>query len=155
MGERDVGHVCGLQRPADITNTEIPSLEVVDGAKERWGDWFEESHKKACKSGKDFEELVTMDKRFELIVPRYFCVVCFRVCPYVIGKKYENDIEANEFNEKLLKSVNATGCVCMTHSVVCDDGLGAGEVSSNFHGKHQRLSFKLKVGYPVKNYMHD
>ncbi|PWA75971.1 tyrosine/DOPA decarboxylase 5 [Artemisia annua] len=59
-----------------------------------------------------------MDKRFELIMPRYFCVVCFRVCLYVIVKKYVNDIEANEFNEKLLKSVNATGCVYMTHSVV-------------------------------------
>ncbi|GJZ95848.1 tyrosine decarboxylase 1-like protein [Tanacetum coccineum] len=65
--------------------------------------------RKHVKMAKDFEELVTLDKRFELIVPRYFSVVCFRVSPYVIGKKY---------NEKLLESVNATGCAYMTHSVV-------------------------------------
>ncbi|GJT41370.1 tyrosine decarboxylase 1-like protein [Tanacetum coccineum] len=35
-----------------------------------------------------------------------------------IGKKYDYDPEANEFNEKLLESVNATGCAYMTHSVV-------------------------------------
>ncbi|GJU57359.1 tyrosine decarboxylase 1-like protein [Tanacetum coccineum] len=74
--------------------------------------------RKHVKMAKDFEELVTMDKRFELIVPRYFSVVYFRVCPYVIGKKYDYDPEANEFNEKLLESVNATGCAYMTHSVV-------------------------------------
>ncbi|GJT31047.1 tyrosine decarboxylase 1-like protein [Tanacetum coccineum] len=74
--------------------------------------------RKHVKMAKDFEELVTLDKRFELIVPRYFSVVCFRVCPYVIGKKYDYDPEANEFNEKLLESVNATGCAYMTHSVV-------------------------------------
>ncbi|GKF31394.1 tyrosine decarboxylase 1-like protein, partial [Tanacetum coccineum] len=70
------------------------------------------------KLAKDFEEFVTMDKRFEIIVPRYFSVVCFRVCPYVISQRYDDDHEANEFNEKLLESVNTTGCVYMTHSMV-------------------------------------
>ncbi|KAL4302620.1 hypothetical protein GQ457_10G025000 [Hibiscus cannabinus] len=33
------------------------------------------------KMAKHFEELVTNDSRFEIVVPRYFAMVCFRVSP--------------------------------------------------------------------------
>ncbi|KAL7593375.1 hypothetical protein Lser_V15G32666 [Lactuca serriola] len=70
------------------------------------------------KMAKDFEMMVTMDTRFEIVVPRYFSMVCFRVSPHVINRHHGNDHEANEFNSKLLESVNATGIIYMTHSMV-------------------------------------
>ncbi|XP_076960330.1 tyrosine decarboxylase-like [Bidens hawaiensis] len=74
--------------------------------------------RKHVRLAKEFQGLVSMDKRFEIIVPRYFSVVCFRVSPYVIGQRCDNEHETNEFNKKLLQSVNATGRVYMTHSIV-------------------------------------
>ncbi|KAK1420306.1 hypothetical protein QVD17_21804 [Tagetes erecta] len=69
--------------------------------------------RKHVKLAKEFQRLVAMDTRFEIVVPRYFSVVCFRVSPCVIGEG-----DANEFNKKVLQSVNATGRVYMTHSIV-------------------------------------
>ncbi|KAI3499821.1 hypothetical protein L1887_35633 [Cichorium endivia] len=74
--------------------------------------------RKHVKMAKDFEGFVNMDTRFEIMAPRYFSLVCFRVSPYAIGKHLDNDHEANEFNQKLLESVNATGRAYMTNSVV-------------------------------------
>ncbi|CAH1448767.1 unnamed protein product [Lactuca virosa] len=45
-------------------------------------------------------------------------MVCFRVSPHAINRHHGNDLEANEFNSKLLESVNATGIIYMTHSMV-------------------------------------
>ncbi|MCL7024937.1 hypothetical protein MKW94_006892 [Papaver nudicaule] len=60
---------------------------------------------------------------FEIVVPRTFAMVCFRLKPTAIFKQtiVENDyIEAqtNEINAKLLESVNASGLIYMTHAVV-------------------------------------
>ncbi|KAL7605183.1 hypothetical protein Lser_V15G19350 [Lactuca serriola] len=74
--------------------------------------------RKHVKMAKDFEGLVNMDSRFEIMAPRYFSMVCFRVSPYAISQHHDNDHEANEFNQMLLELVNATGRVYMTHSVV-------------------------------------
>ena len=83
---------------------------------------------------KTFEELVKKDKRFEIVVPRHFSLVCFRVSPLVIinkkpfciattgdedhyyelgGKIINDDMElgVNEVNRKLLDLINST----MTH----------------------------------------
>jgi aromatic-L-amino-acid decarboxylase len=80
-----------------------------------------------------FEGLVAMDKRFEIVVPRYFAMVCFRVSPIAMGKPkatHENgnvdekkkvDVEeesSNEVNQKLLESINMSGRVYMTHAMV-------------------------------------
>ncbi|KAI3517139.1 hypothetical protein L1887_16347 [Cichorium endivia] len=70
------------------------------------------------KMAKNFEGLVSMDSRFEIVVPRYFSVVCFRVSPSSINEHHGKNYEANEFNHKLLEAINATGLVYMTHSVV-------------------------------------
>ncbi|KAI9081653.1 hypothetical protein K1719_036389 [Acacia pycnantha] len=92
------------------------------------------------KMAKTFEDLVKKDKRFEIFVPRYFSLVCFRVSPLVITKKcfcngnnaeedhyYEfggkiiNDDKkrlVNEVNRRLLDSINGSGKAYMTHGMV-------------------------------------
>ncbi|CAB4276516.1 unnamed protein product [Prunus armeniaca] len=74
------------------------------------------------KMAKFFEGLVEMDKRFEVVVPRKFSLVCFRVSPSAISKvnyptaNYEKCV--NEVNCKLLEAINGSGRVFMTHAVV-------------------------------------
>ncbi|KAK0580205.1 hypothetical protein LWI29_037968 [Acer saccharum] len=81
------------------------------------------------KMAKVFEELVGSDKRFEIVAPRYFSMVCFRVSPSVLFKtnKYENgkannDVEkvekSNEVTENLLQKINASGKAYMSHAIV-------------------------------------
>ncbi|KAM7530443.1 hypothetical protein LguiB_033853 [Lonicera macranthoides] len=71
------------------------------------------------KMAKHFERLVVMDKRFEVVVPRNFALVCFRVSPSVILNGGTLGQEgANEVNKKLLDSVNGSGRIYMTHAVV-------------------------------------
>ncbi|KAI3940652.1 hypothetical protein MKW92_036663 [Papaver armeniacum] len=75
------------------------------------------------KMAKHFQGLVVMDNRFEIVVPRTFAMVCFRLKPTAIPKqkKIENDnmeAQANDINTKLLESVNASGKIYMTHAVV-------------------------------------
>ncbi|CAI0544256.1 unnamed protein product, partial [Linum tenue] len=53
----------------------------------------------------DFEKLVAEDGRFEIVVPRRFSMVCFRMGV------------ANLANKKLLESINGSGRVFMTHAV--------------------------------------
>ena len=73
-----------------------------------------------------FEGLVAMDKRFEIVVPTNFAMVCFRILPSALSEAvYKNgkldivSVElANEANRKLLESINMSGCVFMTHAVV-------------------------------------
>ncbi|KAK2981132.1 hypothetical protein RJ640_024835 [Escallonia rubra] len=66
------------------------------------------------KMAKHFEGLIATDKRFEVVFPRNFALVCFRVSPLVIPR----DKDVNEFNRHLLESVNASGDAFMTHAVV-------------------------------------
>ncbi|XP_022726615.1 tyrosine/DOPA decarboxylase 1-like [Durio zibethinus] len=87
---------------------------------------FLRSHVKMAKL---FEELVASDNRFEVVVPRYFAMVCFRVLPSALCKfqnEYcdKDDVDqthANEFNRKLLESMNASGRIYITHAQV--DGI--------------------------------
>ncbi|KAJ0017797.1 hypothetical protein Pint_10985 [Pistacia integerrima] len=71
---------------------------------------FLRSHVKMAKT---FEELVASDKRFEIVVPRNFALVCFRAVPSVLSAG-----QANELNRELLESINASGKVYMTHAMV-------------------------------------
>lgn len=69
---------------------------------------------------KQFEGLVTMDKRFEVVAPRYFAMVCFRVLPPTSRKvtsNIDNEFLTNELNRKLLESINSSGRVYMTHTM--------------------------------------
>ncbi|XVE48492.1 hypothetical protein DITRI_Ditri01bG0006000 [Diplodiscus trichospermus] len=88
---------------------------------------FLRSHVKMAKL---FQHLVECDQRFEVVAPRNFAMVCFRVLPTALEKKqigfeksdyqtrHLDEENANEFNRKLLESVNASGEVYMTHTVV-------------------------------------
>ncbi|KAA8514878.1 hypothetical protein F0562_018057 [Nyssa sinensis] len=66
---------------------------------------------------KHFEELIGMDKRFEVMAPRHFAMVCFRVSASAMGKD-EKYCSSNELNGKLLESINASGRVYMSHAVI-------------------------------------
>ena len=66
---------------------------------------------------KHFEGLVGMDQRFEIVVPRHFSLVCFRILSSAMGLSIDNE-GANKLNRKLLESINLSGRVYMTHAVV-------------------------------------
>ena len=94
---------------------------------------FLRSHVQMAKS---FERLVRLDKRFEIVVPRKFSLVCFRISPSTIatrpsshgvtnghhghdyGKIMNDEYLVNEINRKLLDSINSSGKVYMTHGEV-------------------------------------
>ncbi|CAA7408904.1 unnamed protein product [Spirodela intermedia] len=63
---------------------------------------------------KHFESLVTADERFEVVVPRTFAMVCFRLLPPAQAGRET----ANELNRRLLEAVNSSGKAYMTHAVV-------------------------------------
>ncbi|KAL0398290.1 UNVERIFIED_CONTAM: Tyrosine/DOPA decarboxylase 5 [Sesamum radiatum] len=73
------------------------------------------------KMAKNFEGLIGMDKRFEVVVPRNFATVCFRISPIEIGGNHQivtKEDAANNFNAKLLESINESGKIYMTHAVI-------------------------------------
>ncbi|KAK9088460.1 hypothetical protein Scep_027542 [Stephania cephalantha] len=76
------------------------------------------------KMAKQFEGLLGGDSRFEIVVPRTFAMVCFRLLPKAVagvanGGTAAGELErVNELNRKFLESMNAEGKVYMTHAVV-------------------------------------
>ncbi|KAF8672973.1 hypothetical protein HU200_049041 [Digitaria exilis] len=63
---------------------------------------------------KVFEESVRADDRFEVVVPRNFALVCFRIKPY--GDMTEEDAEA--VNRELMDRLNKTGKAYIAHTVL-------------------------------------
>ncbi|RZC50552.1 hypothetical protein C5167_018974, partial [Papaver somniferum] len=75
------------------------------------------------KMAKHFQGLIAMENRFEIVVPRTFTMVCFRLKPtsifkQTIAKNEYIEAQTNEINAKLLESINASGRIYMTHAVV-------------------------------------
>ncbi|KAK0579677.1 hypothetical protein LWI29_029698 [Acer saccharum] len=74
------------------------------------------------KIARHFEELVRSDKRFEVVAPRNFSMVCFKVSASSALFKHENDDEkdekSNEVTKTLLEKINTSGKVCMSHAIV-------------------------------------
>ncbi|XP_058098751.1 tyrosine decarboxylase-like [Magnolia sinica] len=72
------------------------------------------------KMAKQFEGLVRMDRRFEIVVPRTFAMVCFRLLPPDDGdlENGSGEERANDLNHRFLEAMNASGRVYMTHAVV-------------------------------------
>ncbi|RDX98841.1 Tyrosine decarboxylase 1 [Mucuna pruriens] len=60
-----------------------------------------------------FEELVGQDTRFKVIAPRTFSLVCFRLLPPLNSEDH-----GNKLNRDLLDSVNSTGSVFISHTVL-------------------------------------
>ncbi|CAL1372720.1 unnamed protein product [Linum trigynum] len=71
---------------------------------------------------KAFEKLVAGDDRFEVVVPRRFAMVCFRMTRTSEGSGSDDDGgdegANNLMNKKLLERVNGSGRVFMTHALV-------------------------------------
>ncbi|SPT20492.1 unnamed protein product [Triticum aestivum] len=65
---------------------------------------------------KMFEDLVRADDRFEVVVPRNFALVCFRI--KASGAMTEED--ADEANRLLMENLNKTGKAYLAHTVVGD-----------------------------------
>lgn len=64
-------------------------------------------------TAKWFERTVAADERFEVVVPRKFSLVCFR-----LRERFAGDDAADELNRELLTAVNASGRAFVTHFVV-------------------------------------
>ncbi|KAI3412320.1 uncharacterized protein J3R85_017508 [Psidium guajava] len=86
-----------------------------------------------CRLAKLFEELVGEDSRFEVVFPRNFALVCFRIRPSVVistsnghtvheapGEAWKLN-EVNKLNAQLLRDINTSGRVFMTHTVIEGD----------------------------------
>ncbi|XP_048560877.1 tryptophan decarboxylase 1-like [Triticum urartu] len=65
---------------------------------------------------KMFEDFVRADDRFEVVVPRNFALVCFRI--KASGAMTEKD--ADETNRVLMENLNKTGKAYLAHTVVGD-----------------------------------
>ncbi|VAH13174.1 unnamed protein product [Triticum turgidum subsp. durum] len=65
---------------------------------------------------KMFEDFVRADDRFEVVVPRNFALVCFRI--KATGAMTEED--ADEANRVLMENLNKTGKAYLAHTVVGD-----------------------------------
>ncbi|XP_076884254.1 tyrosine decarboxylase-like [Bidens hawaiensis] len=73
--------------------------------------------RKQVKMAKRFERLLSTDERFEVVVPRNFATVCFRISPSMSNQSCDKD-HMNRLNKELLESLNRTERVYMTHAVI-------------------------------------
>ncbi|TKV93880.1 hypothetical protein SEVIR_9G258400v4 [Setaria viridis] len=64
-------------------------------------------------AAKWFERSVAADERFEVVVPRRFSLVCFR-----LRERFVGDDAVDDVNRELLAAVNESGRAFMTHFVV-------------------------------------
>lgn len=62
---------------------------------------------------KNFEEFVTQDPRFEIVTPRIYSLVCFRLLP-----PNGDEACARKLNHALLDAVNSTGKIFISHTVL-------------------------------------
>jgi glutamate/tyrosine decarboxylase-like PLP-dependent enzyme len=66
-----------------------------------------------CDLAKHFEELVQSDSRFEVMAPRTFSLVCFRLKPTAADAN-----NGTSLNSKLVEAVNSDGNILITHTVL-------------------------------------
>jgi aromatic-L-amino-acid decarboxylase len=94
-----------------------------------------------------FESWISESDNFELVAPVNFGVVCFRAIPKIL----KNENEINSFNEKLMKKINETGKLFLSHTKlngkyvirICISGLRTHEV-------HVRNAWDLIREYVAK-----
>ncbi|XP_019097105.1 PREDICTED: tyrosine decarboxylase 1-like [Camelina sativa] len=65
------------------------------------------------KLAKDFEQLVSEDPNFEIVTPRIFSLVCFRLVPAKNDEK-----KCNNQNRKLQDAVNSSGKLFISHTAL-------------------------------------
>jgi len=59
-----------------------------------------------------FKEELSRDKKFEIMAPVYFSLICFRL------NDGRGEIELNQLNQRLLEAINSTGRVYLTHTAL-------------------------------------
>lgn len=82
---------------------------------------LQEVIRKHVKLAKHFEALLAADNRFEVVVPRNFATVCFRISTLPLATRVSNDssdYDSNRLTRTLLESLNGTGLVYMTHALI-------------------------------------
>jgi tyrosine decarboxylase len=89
---------------------------------------------------KMFEDFVRADDRFEVVVPRNFALVCFRI--KANGGMMEED--ADEANRVLMDNLNKTGKAYLAHTVVGDRFVLRFAVGSSLQEeRHVRSAWEL------------
>jgi tyrosine decarboxylase len=90
---------------------------------------------------KMFEDSVRSDDRFEVVVPRNFALVCFRIKPHGGGMTEE---DADEANRELMERLNRTGKAYLAHTVVGDRFVLRFAVGSSLQEeRHVRSAWEL------------
>jgi len=90
---------------------------------------------------KMFEDAVRADDRFEVVVPRNFALVCFRIKPHGGGMTEE---DADEANRELMERLNRTGKAYLAHTVVGDRFVLRFAVGSSLQEeRHVRSAWEL------------
>ena len=90
---------------------------------------------------KMFEDSVRSDDRFEVVVPRNFALVCFRIKPHGGGMTEE---DADEANRELMECLNRTGKAYLAHTVVDDRFVLRFAVGSSLQEeRHVRSAWEL------------
>jgi len=90
---------------------------------------------------KMFEDAVRGDDRFEVVVPRNFALVCFRIRPHGGGMTEE---DAEEVNRELMERLNRTGKAYLAHTVVGDRFVLRFAVGSSLQEeRHVRSAWEL------------
>ncbi|KAI3826008.1 hypothetical protein L1987_00047 [Smallanthus sonchifolius] len=81
---------------------------------------LQEVIRKHVKLAKYFEALLFADNKFEVVVPRNFAMVCFRVSPLALATvaNDSSNEDSNRLTQTLLESLNGSGVVYMTHAVI-------------------------------------
>ncbi|MFS7909030.1 putative pyridoxal phosphate-dependent decarboxylase, pyridoxal phosphate-dependent transferase [Helianthus anomalus] len=81
---------------------------------------LQEHIRKHVKLAKHFEALLAADNKFEVVVPRNFAMVCFRISPFALATvaNGSSDEESNRLTQALLESLNGSGLVYMTHAMI-------------------------------------
>ncbi|KAI3826007.1 hypothetical protein L1987_00046 [Smallanthus sonchifolius] len=81
---------------------------------------LQEVIRKHVKLAKYFKALLFADNKFEVVVPRNFAMVCFRVSPLALATVANDSCneDSNRLTQTLLESPNGSGVVYMTHAVI-------------------------------------
>lgn len=77
-------------------------------------------------SATHFEELVRSDERFEVVAERTLNLVCFRLRAGTFAEKHPPEdagTSLDDLNKRLMESLNATGAIYLTHTVLPGVGL--------------------------------
>ncbi|PUZ50057.1 hypothetical protein GQ55_6G028800 [Panicum hallii var. hallii] len=89
---------------------------------------------------KMFEDSVRSDDRFEVVVPRNFALVCFRIKP----SRGMTEEDADEANRELMERLNRTGKAYLAHTVVGGKFVLRFAVGSSLQEeRHVRSAWKL------------